>query len=135
VIGPRWRVVGKLLAPLAPPATRLSGGDCECTAVAESALMARNGRPPIARVRFTSYSVRMRSTTTRALRENLRATMARAARGEEVLVTRRGKPYVRIVSAAQPRACEGRYPLRGSVVRVAADFDAPLDRLWKALDG
>lgn len=77
----------------------------------------------------------MRSTTTRALRENLRATMARAARGEEVLVTRRGKPYVRIVPAARPHAREGRYPLRGSAVRVAADFDAPLDRLWKALDG
>jgi prevent-host-death family protein len=76
----------------------------------------------------------MRSTTTRALRENLRATIATAARGEEVLVTLRGKPYVRIVPAS-PRAPKGSgsYPLRGSAVRMADDFDAPLDRLWKAL--
>jgi prevent-host-death family protein len=76
----------------------------------------------------------MKSTTTKVLRENLRATMARAARGEEVLVTRRGKPYVRIVPAS-PRDPKGggSYPLRGSVVRMAADFDAPLDRLWKAI--
>jgi len=76
----------------------------------------------------------MRTTTTRALREKLRATMARAARGEEILVTRRGKPYVRIVPAKVSAAKSGAYPLRGSVVRMAPDFDAPLDRLWKALD-
>lgn len=77
----------------------------------------------------------MRSTTTRKLRENLRRTMARAARGEEILVTRRGKPYVRIVPAG-PRGSGrvGSYSLRGAVVRMAADFDAPLDRLWKALE-
>jgi prevent-host-death family protein len=75
----------------------------------------------------------MRTTTTRALREKLRATMARAARGEEILVTRRGKPYVRIVSATV-RAPKATHPLRGSRVRMAPDFDAPLDRLWKALD-
>ena len=75
----------------------------------------------------------MRTTTTRALREKLRATMERAARGEEILVTRRGKPYVRIVPA-RPQS-GGAYPLRGSGARMAPDFDAPLDRLWKALDG
>jgi prevent-host-death family protein len=77
----------------------------------------------------------MRSTTTRALREKLRATMARAARGEEILVTRRGKPYVRIVPAEMAAPGRGgRYPLRGSFVRVAPDFDVPLDHLWKVLD-
>ena len=76
----------------------------------------------------------MRSTTTRALRENLRATMARAARGEEILVTRRGKPYVRIVPATPASVRRAAYPLRGSPVRMASDFDAPLDRLWQALD-
>ncbi len=78
----------------------------------------------------------MPSTTTRALRENLRATMAKAARGEEVLVTLRGRPYVRIVPASRP-APKGssRYPLRGSTVRMADDFDTPLDQLWKALEG
>lgn len=77
----------------------------------------------------------MRATTTRALRENLRATMARAARGEEVLVTLRGKPYVRIVPAGASGLQEnGPYPLRGSKVRMAPDFDAPLNELWEALD-
>jgi prevent-host-death family protein len=73
----------------------------------------------------------MKSTTTRALRQHLRATMARAARGEEIVVTRRGKPYVRIVPAASTE--DAKYSLRGSVRRMADDFDAPLDRLWKAL--
>ena len=77
--------------------------------------------------------VHMKSTTTRALRQHLRATMARAARGEEVVITRRGKPYVRIVPAAQQASSTASYPLRGSVRRMAADFDAPLDRLWKVL--
>jgi prevent-host-death family protein len=76
----------------------------------------------------------MLTTTTRMLRERLRATMARAARGEEILVTRRGKPYVRIVPAQAPATKGGAYPLRGSAVRLAEDFDAPLDRLWKDLD-
>ena len=60
--------------------------------------------------------------------------MARAARGEEILVTRRGKPYVRILPVQASAAKGGAYPLRGSAVRMAPDFDAPLDRLWKALD-
>ncbi len=72
----------------------------------------------------------MRSTTTRALRDTLRATMARVASGEEVLVTLRGKPYVRLL----PARAGGRYPLRGSVVTMADDFDAPLSELWEALD-
>lgn len=78
----------------------------------------------------------MGATTVRTLRANLRSTMARAARGEEVVVTRRGKPYVRIVPAgpSAPRDA-GAYPLRGSVLHMAPDFDAPLDRLWNALDG
>jgi len=60
--------------------------------------------------------------------------MARAARGEEILVTRRGKPYVRIVPARPPGPSgPGTYPLRGALVRMAPDFDAPLGRLWKAL--
>ena len=75
----------------------------------------------------------MRSTTTRALRENLRAAMERAARGEEILVTRRGEPYVRIVPAKPASVPMGAHPLRGSVRYMADDFDAPLDRIWRAI--
>ena len=63
-------------------------------------------------------------TTTRELRAHLREALAQAARGKEILVTLRGKPYVRIVPVAGEEA-PGRYPLRGSVRHVADDFDAP----------
>jgi antitoxin (DNA-binding transcriptional repressor) of toxin-antitoxin stability system len=61
--------------------------------------------------------------------------MARAARGEEIVVTRRGRPYVRIVAATMSRQAGDSYPLRGSVLRMADDFDTPLDEIWKALEG
>jgi len=67
------------------------------------------------------------------LRANLRATMARAARGEEVIVTRRGEPYVRLLPATSTPGAPGRYPLRGSVRRMDRGFDMPLPGLWKAL--
>jgi len=78
------------------------------------------------------------STSTKRLREALADTLARASRGEEIVVTRRGKPYVRI-SPIRPRAARAadvrqRYPLRGSIRHLADDFDAPLPGLWKALD-
>jgi len=53
----------------------------------------------------------MRSSSTRGLRENLRATMARAARREEVIVTRRGGAYVRLLPAAVGVE-RGGHPLR-----------------------
>jgi prevent-host-death family protein len=74
----------------------------------------------------------MSTTTTRALRENLSRLAARASRGEEIVVTRRGRPYVRLLPAGPPPSTS-RYSLRGSVVRMAADFDAPLAELWSAL--
>ena len=60
--------------------------------------------------------------------------MARVARGDEVVVTLRGKPYVRLLPAEAAPAPLGRYPLRGSVLSMADDFDAPLTELWTALD-
>lgn len=61
--------------------------------------------------------------------------MARVAEGEEVVVTLRGKPYVRLLpAAARPAAARDRYPLRGSVLSMADDFDTPLIELWAALD-
>lgn len=63
-------------------------------------------------------------TTTRELRAHLREALAQAARGKEIVVTLRGKPYVRIVPVAGEEG-PSRYPLRGSVRHVAEDFDAP----------
>jgi prevent-host-death family protein len=76
-------------------------------------------------------------TSTKRLRESLSDTLARASRGEEIVVTRRGKPYVRILpvqpSALRAADLRRRYPLRGSIRHLADDFDAPLPGLWKAL--
>ena len=54
----------------------------------------------------------------------------RALRGDQVVITRHGRPVARLVPAARPRAARPRAPrrlgaLRGKI-RVAADFDAPL---------
>ena len=75
----------------------------------------------------------MKSTTTRALRANLSRDLQRAARGDEIVVTKRGRAFVRIVRADEAIATS-KYPLRGSVLRMADDFDAPIDHLFEALE-
>jgi prevent-host-death family protein len=49
----------------------------------------------------------------------------RALRGEQVVITRHGRPVARLVAAARPRPARRLGALRGKI-RVAADFDAPL---------
>ena len=49
----------------------------------------------------------------------------RALRGEQVVITRHGRPVARLVPAARARAPLRLGALRGKI-RVAADFDAPL---------
>lgn len=73
------------------------------------------------------------SVSTRELRENLRETLEQAAKGKEVVVTLRGKPYVRIVPIAADESPSSRYPLRGSVLHIADDFDEPMGDLFDAL--
>ncbi len=48
-------------------------------------------------------------------------------------MTLRGKPYVRIVPIAMDESPSSRYPLRGSVLYIADDFDEPMTDLWEAL--
>ena len=48
----------------------------------------------------------MKTVTLRALRRDA-AVLDAAAAGEDIVVTRRGRPYVRIVSAEQPRTFLG----------------------------
>jgi antitoxin (DNA-binding transcriptional repressor) of toxin-antitoxin stability system len=52
--------------------------------------------------------------------------MALAAKGEEVIITHRGEPYVRLLPARAGAKPPQAYPLRGSVIQMADDFDAPL---------
>jgi prevent-host-death family protein len=74
-----------------------------------------------------------KSTTTRLLRANLRELLAEAAAGKEILVTLRGKPYVRIVPVGSSDDRANRHPLRRSVQFIADDFDAPMPEVWDAL--
>jgi prevent-host-death family protein len=56
-----------------------------------------------------------------------------AESGEEVLITRRGKPLARLVPF---RANTGQKTssLRELAIEIADDFDDPLPDLWEALD-
>ena len=73
-------------------------------------------------------------TTTRRLRAELARTLARAARGEEITVTRRGKPYVRVIAAGPAAPTPPALALRGSVRRIADDFDAPMTDAWESVE-
>ena len=70
-----------------------------------------------------------------AAKSQLSRLLERAVAGEEVIVTRNGKPLVKLVpvgAARPPRRLGG---LRGKI-RVASDFDAPLpDDVVAAFEG
>jgi prevent-host-death family protein len=56
----------------------------------------------------------------------------RALRGDEVVITRHGRPVARLVPAAPSRAARKLGALKGKI-RVARDFDAPLPDDLQAL--
>lgn len=56
----------------------------------------------------------------------------RALRGDEVLITRHGRPVARLVAAKLERTARELGALRGKI-RVARDFDAPLPAALQAL--
>ena len=62
-----------------------------------------------------------------AAKTHLSRLLDRAARGEEVVITRHGKPVARLTRVEQRRAPRKLGALRGKI-RVAADFDAPLPK-------
>jgi antitoxin (DNA-binding transcriptional repressor) of toxin-antitoxin stability system len=73
----------------------------------------------------------MKRVTLRSLLRDA-AVLDKAAGGEEILVTRFGKPYVRIISAAQPRTFLG----AGKHLRQkkAVSPEPILPSEWKGLD-
>ena len=67
-----------------------------------------------------------------AAKTHLSRLLDRAVRGEEVVITRNGKPIARLVPVQRRRGPRKLGALRGKV-RVAADFDAPLPKETLAL--
>ena len=49
------------------------------------------------------------------------------APGAEVVITENGQPIARIISAAQTPSRRSLGTMRGTVLHMAPDFDAPLD--------
>jgi len=60
-----------------------------------------------------------------AAKTQLSRLLDRATRGEEIVITRHGKPVARIVPVDRRRTPRKLGALRGKI-RVTADFDAPL---------
>jgi prevent-host-death family protein len=59
----------------------------------------------------------------------------RALRGDEIVITRHGRPVARLVPATRVRSPRRLGSLRGKI-RVAADFDAPLsDEVLASFEG
>ena len=73
----------------------------------------------------------MKTVTLRALRRQT-ALLDAAAEGEELVVTRFGTPYVRIMPASQPRSFLGAGKHLGQKEAVSSD-PIPLSA-WKGLD-
>jgi len=67
-----------------------------------------------------------------AAKTHLSRLLDSAARGEEIVITRNGKPVARLAPVGQRRAPRKVGALRGKI-RVAADFDAPLPKEILAL--
>ena len=72
----------------------------------------------------------MKTVTLRSVRRDS-AVLDRAASGEEIIVTRRGKPYVRISPATEPRSFLGAGRHLGQ--RRAVSPDPIPAREWKGL--
>lgn len=67
----------------------------------------------------------MRTVNIRAAKTRLSRLIEEAAAGEEVIITKRGKPLARLGPLPEPRGKRVLGRLRGKIV-VPDDFDAPL---------
>jgi prevent-host-death family protein len=70
-----------------------------------------------------------------AAKTNLSRLLDRAAAGEEVVITRNGRPVAKLVAVTPVRKARKLGPLKGRI-RIRKDFDAPLpDALLDAFEG
>jgi prevent-host-death family protein len=70
-----------------------------------------------------------------AAKSQLSRLLEQAERGQEVVITRHGKPVARLVAIERDKTPRKLGALRGKI-RIAADFDAPLpEDLLDAFEG
>lgn len=70
-----------------------------------------------------------------AAKTNLSKLLDRAAQGEEIVITRNGRPVAKLVAAGPVRGARKLGVLKGHI-RIAKDFDAPLpDDVLDAFEG
>ena len=70
-----------------------------------------------------------------AAKAHLSRLLDRAAAGEEIIITRHGKPVVKLVPAGAPAAPRELGRMRGRI-RIREDFDEPLpDEVLDAFEG
>ena len=83
---------------------------------------------------FVQIEAAMKHLNLSDARRNLPSLADEVAQtGEEVLITRHGKPLVRIAPCEAATTGEtARYPLRGLPIRIASDFDEPMPDAWEA---
>ena len=63
----------------------------------------------------------------------LEALVAAAERGEEIVITRKDRPAVKLVSVASPRADRKAGSARGMIV-IGDDFDTPMRLIHPSTD-
>ena len=84
---------------------------------------------------YETTETKMKTATLSEARQRLPALADEVARtGVAVLITRRGRPLAKLVSATPQITEEAQeLPLRGLPLGLSEDFDEPLEELWEAL--
>jgi prevent-host-death family protein len=76
----------------------------------------------------------MKTVTISEARGRLPAVIDEVMASQEgVVITRHGRPVASVQPYRPAECASDPYPLRGTRVRVAPDFDAPMPELWGAL--
>jgi len=73
----------------------------------------------------------MKTLTVSQARQSLPSLIDSVTKGERIRITRRGEVVAELAAPRKQRKKPN--PLKGSVLWIADDFDAPMPELWDAL--